>query len=74
MNDMLKVVQRAKDNPLLAEEYLARESPGDEGADPTAPPVAGGAVDMRGDTQCTTFSITAQGIRTATGSDAANCW
>ena len=40
----------------------------------TATPVAGGAVDMRGDTQCTTFSITAQGIRTATGSDAANCW
>ena len=43
MNDLLKVVQRAKDNPLLAEEYLARETPGDEGADPTAPPVAGGA-------------------------------
>ena len=44
MNDLLKVVQRAKDNPLLAEEYLARETPGDEGADPTAPPVAGGAL------------------------------
>jgi ferritin len=44
MSDLLKVVQRAKDNPLLAEEYLARESPGAEGADPTAPPVAGGAV------------------------------
>ena len=42
MNDLLKVVARAKDNPLLAEEYLAREAPGDEGADPTAPPVAGG--------------------------------
>ena len=44
MNDLLKVVSRAKDNPLLAEEYLARESPADEGADPTAPPVAGGAL------------------------------
>jgi bacterioferritin B len=44
MNDLLRVVQRAKDNALLAEEYLAREAPGDEGADPTAPPVAGGAV------------------------------
>lgn len=44
MSDLLRVVQRAKDNPLLAEEYLAREAPGDEGADPTAPPVAGGAL------------------------------
>jgi ferritin len=44
MSDLLKVVQRAKDNPLLAEEYLARETPADGGADPTAPPVAGGAV------------------------------
>ena len=44
MNDLLKVVQRAQDNPLLAEEYLAREAPGDESADPTAPPVAGGAL------------------------------
>ncbi len=42
MNDLLKVVGRAKDNPLLAEEYLARESPGESAADPTAPPVAGG--------------------------------
>jgi ferritin len=44
MNDLLRVVQRAKENPLLAEEYLAREAPGEEGADPTAPPVAGGGV------------------------------
>ena len=44
MNDLLKVVERSKDNPLLAEEYLAREAPGEEGADPTAPPVAGGAL------------------------------
>lgn len=44
MNDLLKVVTRARENPLLAEEYLAREAPGDESADPTAPPVAGGAL------------------------------
>jgi ferritin len=44
MSDLLRVVQRARENPLLAEEYLARESPGEEGADPTAPPVAGGAL------------------------------
>ncbi|MGH2942726.1 MAG: ferritin [Solirubrobacteraceae bacterium] len=42
MSDLLKVVERARDNPLLAEEYLARETPADSGPDPTAPPVAGG--------------------------------
>ena len=40
----------------------------------TATPRAGGAFDMQGDVQCTTFSITAQGVRTATGSTAATCW
>jgi bacterioferritin B len=44
MSDLLRVVERARENPLLAEEYLAREQPGEEGADPTAPPVAGGAL------------------------------
>ena len=44
MSDLLRVVERSRENPLLAEEYLAREHPGEEGADPTAPPVAGGAV------------------------------
>ncbi|MBA3746895.1 MAG: ferritin [Solirubrobacterales bacterium] len=45
MNDLLKVVQRARDNPLLAEEYIAREGFGaGEEADPTAPPAAGGAL------------------------------
>jgi len=42
MSDLLRVVERARDNPLWVEEYLARESPGEEGEDPTAPPVAGG--------------------------------
>jgi ferritin len=44
MNDLLKVVTRARENPLLAEEYLAREAPANAGPDPTAPPVAGGAL------------------------------
>jgi ferritin len=45
MNDLLKVVERARENPLLAEEYIAREGFGaGEGADPTAPAVAGGAL------------------------------
>jgi bacterioferritin B len=44
MSDLLRVVERAADNPLLAEEYLARESLGDDGDDPTAPPVAGGSL------------------------------
>jgi ferritin len=42
MNDLLNVIERAKDNPLLAEDFLAREQVGDQGADPTAPPAAGG--------------------------------
>ena len=45
MSDLLTVVERARENPLLAEEYLARETVGDGGvSDPTAPPAAGGAL------------------------------
>jgi ferritin len=44
MSDLLRVVERAGDNPLLVEDYLARERPADEGVDPTAPPAAGGAL------------------------------
>jgi ferritin len=43
MNSLLTVVERARENPLLAEEYLARESAA-EAADPTAPHAAGGAL------------------------------
>src|SRR6478735_10399540 len=43
MSDLLRVIERARDSPLSAEDYLARAHPGDEGADPTAPPAAGGA-------------------------------
>lgn len=44
MTDLLRVVGRAKDSPLLIEEYLAREGLGEEGEDPTAPAAAGGAL------------------------------
>jgi bacterioferritin B len=44
MSDLLRVVERSRENPMWAEEYLARESPGDQGDDPTAPPAAGGAL------------------------------
>ena len=43
MSSLLTVVERARENPLLAEEYLAREG-GAEAADPTAPHAAGGAL------------------------------
>lgn len=44
MSDLLRVVERARENPLLAEEYLSRESLGEESDDPTAPAAAGGAI------------------------------
>jgi ferritin len=44
MTDLLNVVERSKDNPLLIEDFLAREQIGDQGADPSMPPAAGGAL------------------------------
>jgi ferritin len=44
MTDLLNVAQRAKDDPLHGEEYLARQGVGEDQADPTAPPAAGGAL------------------------------
>jgi bacterioferritin B len=41
MNDLLNVVERSKENLLLAEDYIAREKPGEGGGDATAPPAAG---------------------------------
>jgi ferritin len=41
MGDLLRVVERARENPLMAEEYLAREGAGGKDPDPTAPAVAG---------------------------------
>ena len=42
MSALLTVVRRSANNPMLAEDFLAREA-GSEGADPTAPTEAGGA-------------------------------
>jgi ferritin len=44
MSSLLAVVQRSGDNPMLVEDYLAREHRGAAEADPTAPPAAGGAL------------------------------
>lgn len=45
MADLLRTVERAAEtNILLAEDYLARQSVGDGGSDPSAPPAAGGAL------------------------------
>jgi bacterioferritin B len=41
MSDLLRVVERSSDNLLLAEDFIARESLGEESEDPTAPPTAG---------------------------------
>jgi ferritin len=43
MSALLTVVERSADRPMDVEEYLAREGR-DAAADPTAPPVAGGAL------------------------------
>ena len=44
MTDLLNVCERAKDSPLLIEDFLAREQIGERGQDPTEPPAAGGAL------------------------------
>ena len=44
MTDLLNVCERAGDNALLIEDFLAREQVGDEGNDPSMPPAAGGAL------------------------------
>ncbi len=44
MSSLLAVVQRSGENPMLVEDYLAREHSGGEADDPTAPPAAGGAL------------------------------
>ena len=41
MGDLLNVVERSRDNLLLAEDFIARENLGEESEDPTAPPAAG---------------------------------
>jgi bacterioferritin B len=41
MSDLLRVVERSKNDPMEIENYMAREHSGDEGEDPTAPHPAG---------------------------------
>ena len=43
MSDLLRVVERSKDDPMEIENFLAREHPGDAAEDPTAPRPAGAA-------------------------------
>jgi ferritin len=44
MSALLAVVERSRDNPMIAEEYLARERAAAQAPDPTAPAAAGGAL------------------------------
>ncbi len=44
MSALLTVVERSRENPMLAEEYLVREHAAPDRDDPTAPPAAGGTL------------------------------
>ena len=44
MSDLLKVVERGRDNLLLVEEHLARAVPEEGGPEASAPPAAGGVL------------------------------
>jgi bacterioferritin B len=44
MSGLLAVVERSRENPMIVEEYIARERPSAQAADPTAPAAAGGAL------------------------------
>jgi bacterioferritin B len=44
MSSLLAVVERSAETPMVIEDYLVREHGGGPVADPTAPPVAGGAL------------------------------
>ena len=44
MSALLDVVQRSRDNVMLVEDYLARETGGENPLEQGAPPVAGGAL------------------------------
>ncbi|MBA2297266.1 MAG: ferritin, partial [Actinobacteria bacterium] len=43
MSALLAVVERSRDNVMLIEDYLARESGGENALEAGAPPAAGGA-------------------------------
>jgi ferritin len=44
MSDLLAIVERSRENPMIVEEYIARERPSAAAVDPTAPAAAGGAL------------------------------
>ncbi|MGZ8716987.1 MAG: hypothetical protein ACXWYO_07735 [Gaiellaceae bacterium] len=44
MSALLQVVERLRDNVMLVEDYLARESGGENAHEAGAPPAAGGAL------------------------------
>ena len=44
MSALLQVVERLRDNVMLVEDYLARESGGENPLEAGAPPAAGGAL------------------------------
>jgi ferritin len=44
MSDLLAIVERSRESPMIVEEYLARERGAGQAADPTAPVAAGGAL------------------------------
>jgi ferritin len=41
MSDLLRVVERSRDDPMAIEDFMFREHPAGEGSDPTAPHAAG---------------------------------
>ena len=43
MTELLDVAERTQQIPMQLEEYIARENPGQQGADPSAPEAASGA-------------------------------
>ena len=47
MSDLLRVVERSRDNALLAEEFLARENLGGGGEKDSGAPAAAGGADLK---------------------------
>ena len=45
MSDLLRVVERSRDDPMEIENFMAREHPGEVGEDPTAPHAAGSSAE-----------------------------
>jgi hypothetical protein len=43
MSNLLRVAERSRADPAAIEDFIDREHPGDDGADPTAPTAAGSA-------------------------------